>query len=221
MTGAVLIGGQSKRFGTDKVLSRLNGLMLVEHVVHVLQTVFDEVILVGHARPGLEGYTVVQDIRPGLGPLGGIYTALTAARSDRCFVCAADMPNLDAAFISHIAALSEGYEIVMPVWSQGREPLHAVYRKTLLQAIERLLEAGQRSIYALAQQANTLFVTEETIRLYGDPSTMFANINTPHDMKTLTAGSVQEAIQGRPEHGAQPAARSTTSNPATAVRKGK
>lgn len=185
MTGAILIGGKSRRFGRDKVLSSFRGTPLINHAVEVLQPIFDEVILVGHRRTGLEKYQVVEDIRPGCGPLGGIYTALSSTTAEFCFVCAADMPNMNPDFITHMVSLSDDHDIIMPAWSKGREPLHAMYRRTILPHARTLLDQDVFRIFSLIEKVDTLFITDEIIRRYGDPEVMFSNINTMHDMERL------------------------------------
>lgn len=185
MTGVVLIGGRSRRFGRDKVLSEFRGIPLISHVVDVLVPLFDEIILVGHRRTGLERYRVVEDIRPGCGPLGGIYTALATTGAEFCFVFAADMPNLNTGFISHMISLTDSHDIILPVWSKGREPLHAIYRRTVLPRVEELLARNSFRIFSLIEQADTLMVPEVTIRTFGDPEAMFSNVNTMHDMERI------------------------------------
>lgn len=185
MTGVVLVGGKSRRFGRDKVLSEFKGTPLLDHVVGVLRPLFDEVILVGHRRKGLERHRVFEDIRPGCGPLGGIYTALHATSAEHCFVCAADMPHMNPGFISHMTSLADDHDIILPVWSKGREPLHAVYRRTVLPLVEELLAKGCFKIFSLVEQVDTLFIPEDVIRRYGDPAVMFSNINTLHDMERM------------------------------------
>ncbi len=187
MTGVVLIGGKSERFGSDKVFSQFKGKPLIEHVVDTIQPLFHEIILIGHIRKGLEDFRVAEDIRPGCGPLGGIYTALMATDEEYCFVCATDMPNLNTGLISHMISQTDGHDIVMPVWSKGREPLHAVYRRSLISSIATLLDHNILRIFSLIEKADTLFIPEETIRLYGDPAVLFSNINTQHDMMRITS----------------------------------
>lgn len=153
MTGVVLVGGKSRRFGRDKVLSEFKGTPLLDHVVGVLRPLFDEVILVGHRRKGLERHRVFEDIRPGCGPLGGIYTALHATSAEHCFVCAADMPHMNPGFISHMTSLADDHDIILPVWSKGREPLHAVYRRTVLPLVEELLAKGCFKIFSSSSRS--------------------------------------------------------------------
>jgi molybdopterin-guanine dinucleotide biosynthesis protein A len=187
MTGVVLIGGKSERYGSDKVLSQFKGKQLIEHVVETIQPLFDEIILIGHKRKGLENFRVVEDIRPGCGPLGGIYTALMSTDAEHCFVCATDMPNLNAGLISHMISRAEGHDIVMPMWSKGREPLHAIYRRSVIPYAASLLDQNIFRIFSLIEQVDTLFIPEETISMYGDPYVLFSNINTQHDMLRITS----------------------------------
>ena len=187
MTGVVLIGGKSERFGSDKVLSRFKGKPLIDHVVDTIQPLFDEIILIGHKRKGLENFRVIEDIKPGCGPLGGIYTALMTTDAEYCFVCATDMPNLNAGLISHMISQADGHDIVMPMWSKGREPLHAIYRRSVIPYAASLLDQNIFRIFALIEKVDNLFIPEGIIRLYGDPAVLFSNINTQHDMLRITS----------------------------------
>lgn len=185
MTGVVLIGGKSRRFGRDKVLASVGLRTLVEHVLDIIGPLFPEILLVGHRREGLEQFPVVEDLKPGCGPLGGILTALSSARSDYCFVFAADMPRLNREFISHMIARADDHDVVLPVWSQGREPLHAIYHRRILPVIGSLLEQKDLKIFSLIGQVDTLAIPEDEIRQFADPAEIFSNINTPVDLNAL------------------------------------
>ena len=50
-----------------------------------------------------------------------------------------------------------------------------------------LLDHNILRIFSLIEKADTLFIPEETIRLYGDPAVLFSNINTQHDMMRITS----------------------------------
>jgi len=185
MTGIILIGGKSKRFGRDKVLASLGLRPLVEHVLDVINPLFPEILLVGHKREGIENFPIIEDLKAGCGPLGGIMTALSSARSDFCFVFAADMPRLSRDLISHMITRAEDHDIVLPVWSQGREPLHAVYHRRILPVIGSLLERNDLRIFSLIGQVDTLVIPEDEIRQFADPAEIFSNINTQVDLNAL------------------------------------
>lgn len=185
MTGIVLIGGRSSRFGRDKVTEMVGGKTLLEHVTDVISPLFDEIILVGHKREGFMRFRLVEDIYPGRGPLGGIYTALSSSRTPQCFVFAADMPNLDERLIRYMLSVADDHDVVIPLWSKGREPLHAIYHRRLLPVAASLIEKGVFRIFDLLETADILAVSEETICRYADPQAVFANINTVNDLSRI------------------------------------
>jgi molybdopterin-guanine dinucleotide biosynthesis protein A len=185
MTGIVLIGGKSRRFGRDKVLAPLGLRMLIDHVLDVIDPLFPEILLVGHKREGLESFPIIEDLKPGCGPLGGIMTALSSAKNDFCFVFAADMPRLNRAFISHMIARADDHDIVLPVWSKGREPLHAIYHRRIFTVIESLLDRNDLKIFSLIGKVDTLTIPEDEIREFADPAEIFSNINTQVDLNAL------------------------------------
>ncbi|MFA5652654.1 MAG: molybdenum cofactor guanylyltransferase [Desulfomonilia bacterium] len=186
MTGIVLIGGRSRRFGTDKVMARMGGKNLIERVTDIIAPLFSEVILVGHVREGLQGFHIVEDLTPGQGPMGGIRTALSVSKTPHCFVFAADMPNLSRAFIEYMISVTDDHDAVVPIWSKGREPLHAVYHRRILPKVEELLDRQVFRIFDLLSAIDTLIVEEETIRRFTDPALTFANINTMEDLGLTT-----------------------------------
>jgi len=186
MTGIILIGGKSTRFGKDKVVAQLGDKLLIEHVIEVIGPLFDEVLLIGHKRDDLHDFTIIEDLRPGCGPLGGIYTALSSANTPYSFVFAADMPNLNKELISHMISSVNDHDVVLPVWTQGREPLHAIYHKRVLPVIKSLLDADTFKIFNLLSKVHTLTIPEKTIRNFGRPEEIFANINTINDIHRVS-----------------------------------
>jgi molybdopterin-guanine dinucleotide biosynthesis protein A len=186
MTGIVLIGGESRRFGQDKVIARIGEKRLIELVLGVIQPLFAEIILIGHKREGFEELEIVEDLIPGCGPMGGIYTALCVADSPSCFVFAADMPNLNAGLIQYMLSLAQDYDVIIPAWSKGIEPLHAIYRKNILPVLALHIRRRWLKIERFLAQVSVQRVDEETITAYGWPEVIFANINTPHDFSLIS-----------------------------------
>ena len=80
LLGALIAGGQSRRFGSDKALALIAGRPLLAHVIEGLEQQVDEVVVCGRQWPGL---TSLPD-RPATdqGPLGGICAALHHARDN-------------------------------------------------------------------------------------------------------------------------------------------
>ncbi|MCG3146846.1 MAG: Molybdenum cofactor guanylyltransferase [Verrucomicrobiae bacterium] len=154
VTGVVLAGGRSSRMGADKFP------LFRDHTLAVLRQCFPTTVVVGRDLP---------DDLPGLGPLGGIVTALR--RWPAIFVVACDMPFLDAGFIREMAAKLPGYDAV----AVAGEPLHAAYAQSALPAAECQLATGDCSARRWLEKLRTHYVTEF-------PERVFFNVNTPDDL---------------------------------------
>lgn len=80
LLGAVLAGGQSRRFGSDKAQALLGGTTLLDHALAALKPQCDRIVIVGRENGRVAA--IPDRPRPGLGPLGGIAGALAYAASE-------------------------------------------------------------------------------------------------------------------------------------------
>jgi molybdopterin-guanine dinucleotide biosynthesis protein A len=189
--GAILAGGLSTRFGSHKALAPVGGRLVIDRVARALATVTHRVVVITQhaeisAAAGLPG---IQDDEPGLGPLGGIVTALRCAAEDQrpgALCVAADMPFVDAGLLHLILleAAAAPHEMVMPE-SRGRrgvEPLCAFYPVEALDAARALLASGERAPHRLMDRAATRRLPLAAVRSVGDPDVLFFNLNTREDL---------------------------------------
>ena len=99
------------------------------------------------AAPGQElpqlPVTLVHDTVAYQGPVGGISYGLQAARREVCFVTSCDAPFLNLELVAWLVSLSADYDVVVPVWQDRLQPLHAVYRRSLLPRLHAQLARGQ------------------------------------------------------------------------------
>lgn len=191
----ILAGGRSSRMGRDKVWMVLDGQPLVERVVRRLLPLAAEILV---SATDSEAYgallrslpvpgEVVADQYPGFGPLAGIQAGLSAARSDLALVIAADMPFVSTALLQHLIWLAQGYDGVVPYihdprkMSGGLEPLHALYRRSCLPAIEKHLAANDRQVLCFFDDVRIRTVPSEVIREFDPDLLSFFNVNTPED----------------------------------------
>jgi molybdopterin-guanine dinucleotide biosynthesis protein A len=136
--------------------------------------------------PHFNGYlklTVVTDIYPGKGPLGGIYTGLVTSGSDYNLVVACDMPFLNQSLLQYMIQLSANCDLVVPRWDGMVEPLHAVYAKTCQAPIESLLKKDSLNIAKLFTLVKTRYVEAAEIDKFDPEHLSFFNINTETDLK--------------------------------------
>lgn len=167
--GAVLAGGQSTRFGSDKALAEYRGHTLLAHAVDTLSGWCEHVVVVGRATAPAP--TLPDWPRPGMGPLGGLAAALHHARDEgyeavlTVGVDSLGLPENLPDLLSPAPAFLD-VQPVVGLWPAGAaETIEAILHGEGSHALKRLADA----------------IGARAVPLAGDP----ANINTPADLAAL------------------------------------
>jgi molybdopterin-guanine dinucleotide biosynthesis protein A len=169
--------------GRPKSLLLFDGEPLITHIVRALKQMFAEMVIVAAPEQELPDLPaiLVRDEVAYQGPVGGIYYGLNAASGEFCFVTSCDVPFLNAALISRLMAQIVNYDVAVPYWEDRFQPLHAVYRRSVLPLLKQQLDRGElRPIY-LFDKVRTLKIGEDEIRLFDPEGLSFLNMNTPDD----------------------------------------
>ncbi len=183
--GVVLAGGQSRRMGANKALMPFKGKTLIAYATDVLSSLFSEVVIVTDARSHSENdyacfsCPVLCDRTAGIGPIGGIETALRAFPGKGIFVAAADMPFLKAPVIKAMLAHTAGCDWVVPELAGRLHPLHAFYGPDCLPAITAAIRSKSFALHRLVLRLRTCFFPEKTFRSLDPDLRSLFNINTP------------------------------------------
>jgi len=186
LTVALQAGGMSRRMGADKARLLLGGRPLITHVLERVAPLGDEVIVTTNAPqafPFLGGVRLVPDEQPGAGALAGLRTALRAASHERLLVLACDLPFVCVPLIEHLLRAAPPADVVVPRWHGELEPLHAVYRRGCLAAVERALAAGRRRMIDFHADVRVHVVEEGVLARFDPQGLTFFNVNTPHDLQ--------------------------------------
>jgi len=187
MTGVILAGGESTRMGKNKAFVEINGQRIIDRTVSLFREIFDDVLLVTNTP--LEyielKVKIVTDLIPGKGALGGIYTGLFFSSSPKAFFVGCDMPFLDRDVIQYFLSLSQTADIVVQRTKNYWQPLHAIYSRTLLKPIERLLQQGELKIIKAYQGMKVREITEEELKPFDPDLHTLSNVNTPEELKKL------------------------------------
>ncbi|MBI1967536.1 MAG: molybdenum cofactor guanylyltransferase [Gemmatimonadetes bacterium] len=193
MRGAVLAGGAARRYGgRPKGLIELGGRRILDRVVDAVQAATGvPPLLVANApdaaawRPDLE---TVPDARPGMGSLGGIYTAVVHGAGPALCV-AWDMPFVTADLLRALVRDADGYDAFLPESDsrRGLEPLCAVYGPACRPAIERQFETGDLKAIGFHDRVRVGRLSLERVRTFGDPEELFFNVNRPDDLERAEA----------------------------------
>jgi molybdenum cofactor guanylyltransferase len=191
--GAVLAGGAATRFdGRPKGLLEVGGRRVLDRVIDVLSAALPAPpLLVANAsdapawRPDLR---CVRDLRPGLGSLGGVHTALVSGPGP-VLVVAWDMPFLERALLELLVRESGDWDVYLPesgVPGHGSgpvEPLCAVYGPACRAPIERALDRGDLRMISFHDSVRVGTLSLDRVRAVGDPGTLFFNVNDPVDLE--------------------------------------
>src|SRR5256885_13472402 len=185
----ILVGGKSSRMGQSKALLPFGGEPLIARTVRILRQLFADIVVV--AAPAQElpplAVTLVRDEIAYQGPVGGIYYGLQAARAEVCFVTSCDAPFLNLTLIAHLVSQIADCDVVVPHWQDRLQPLHAVYRRSVVPLLRTQLERGELRPISLYQRVRTRQVGVEEICRFDPEGLSFRNLNSPEDYQSALA----------------------------------
>lgn len=176
-------GGLSKRMGNDKGLLGFLGQPLVLRLIERLSPIADEVLVTTNNPDQYHflGVPLASDLMPGMGALGGLYTALAAAHHPAVAIVACDMPFANSSLLKyqHELLMENGVDLVMPRSANGLEPFHAVYRREVcLPHVRTALLSDQRRVDAWFKQVRVHFVEPDDVLRFDPERLAFMNVNT-------------------------------------------
>lgn len=159
ITAIILAGGQSQRMGRDKASLPVGEKTLLEQLVEQLAGHFQEIIIsVSRGQHyELKNGRQVEDRYEGVGPLAGILTGLMASSSDLSLVIPCDQPEIDLALVRLMMEVPGQPDLVY-LRLDGRipHPLFALYRRSLLPVIDRLINERKFSVLYLLTEVKSV-----------------------------------------------------------------
>jgi molybdopterin-guanine dinucleotide biosynthesis protein A len=187
VTGILLAGGKSRRMGEDKRYLLVGEQTLLERGLAVLRSIFQEVLVVvaqDSSPLGIDA-KVVRDLVSDCGSLGGLYTGLKQATTPCVFVVACDMPFLNRAVIGQFTSRRATADIVMAKLAARLHPMHALYGKRCLPALEQMIQAQQLKIQEIVSQPSlrVQYVTESDLITIDPSGRSFYNVNTLSELE--------------------------------------
>ena len=184
ITGIILAGGKSSRYGQNKALVEVNGIRLIERVIGVLEPLFEHLIIITNTPRDYAflKLPMVEDLIKGLGPLGGIFTGLQTISDEAGLFVACDMPFVNAELIHHMADVMEDFDAVVPKVDWKIETLHAIYTKSCIPAIKELIDHRDYQIFNFFQKVRVRYLNENEIRGFDPELKSFFNINRPEEL---------------------------------------
>ncbi|MCF6290447.1 MAG: molybdenum cofactor guanylyltransferase [Desulfobacterales bacterium] len=189
VTGVILAGGRSSRFGRNKALAELSGRPLIEQVAATLCPLFPSCLVVTDT-PGQYRFLdlpMINDVFPDKGPLAGIHAALEASGEERVFIAACDMPFLAPELVRYLCKLSRESDslAVVPRLSRGPEPLCAVYHRDAAGLFAHRLGRDLGSVADALARIQVRWVAEAELLSVVPDLKSFVNLNYPGELDAV------------------------------------
>ncbi len=192
VTGIIVAGGLSRRFGSDKASASLRGRPLLQWVRDALAPVVDEIVVVtaaGQPLPPMHPavpVTVVEDREPERGPLAGLAAGFAVAASPVCFAASCDAPLLQNAVVERVIGALGEHDAVLPEVGGFRQPLAAAYRREpCLVAAEAALAGGGNKVIDAFAGLDVLALAEDRLARVDPDLRSFRNANTPDELAAI------------------------------------
>jgi molybdopterin-guanine dinucleotide biosynthesis protein A len=170
LTGLLLLGGASSRFGSPKALARLHGETLAERAWRTLGEACASTIAVGKVADSLHlPFPVLDDGSDVRAPIVGLAAGVRAASTELCVALPVDCPLVSAEMLVELA------DACRDAARFQRGPLPGAFRRSTL----GVLESGELAIHRVISELDVAVLQADPARL--------VNVNTPHELEALAA----------------------------------
>ena len=185
--GVVLAGGKSQRFGEDKCQVKLGDKLLIDYILSEIVDEFKEVLLISNNEIKYNHsnkITLVEDTKKGLGPLGGILTAMKWIRQNNksykwISTFPSDTPFFKKQILNNFIEEIKSYEgkLFFINSNNTRHNIFGLWSIDLLERLEKDLENGERKVEMWANKIGV-----KSINMKFENKDPFFNINTKEDL---------------------------------------
>lgn len=162
----ILAGGKSSRFGSDKARVVLNGERLIDHVYKLLKPVVSDFTVVAD-RPDKYadlGLHTIGDLKPGLGPVAGLQTALNDLPQDQdwLLLCPCDAVIIHPHWLEQLLAARDKAHHAVAFRGDHWQPMPALYARQCLSIVDEQLRQNQLSMQQLLDRLDTCRLPQPT-----------------------------------------------------------
>ena len=185
--GVVLAGGKSQRFGEDKCQVKLGDKLLIDYILSEILDEFKEVLLISNNKIKYNysnKISLVEDTKKGLGPLGGILTAMKWIRQNNksykwISTFPSDTPFFKKQILNNFLEEIKNYEgkLFFINSNDTRHNIFGLWSIDLLERLEKDLDNGERKVEMWANKIGV-----KSINMKFENKDPFFNINTKQDL---------------------------------------
>jgi molybdenum cofactor guanylyltransferase len=191
VTGIILAGGGSIRFGRDKLAEPYRGLPLLHHAIMRVAEVCGDVVLVlapDVPEPELPMGTpvrIARDAVEGEGPLAGLLAGLLEVSTEWALVAGGDMPELSTPVLLEMLDVARAAPVdAVTLAEEGRyRPLPAALRAgPAREAAHRALHDAERSLRGFLDGLRVAVVDESTWHALDPQRRTLRDVDRPDDL---------------------------------------
>ena len=179
IVGVVLAGGRSSRFGSNKALYVHEGQTLLSRAVQMLIPLCGKVYISGEC-PDYQCLNIecIPDAINGIGPLGGMYSAMLHISSPYYLFVSCDMPYMTSVYAKQLLSISDHVQITFWIdCNQNMQLFPLLISHSLLGAICQKIERGSYNIRSLIHTS-----ISQSFSMSPNDELYFANINYRSDI---------------------------------------
>ena len=196
---AILAGGLSRRMGREKAFLELGASALIERVIAAAAPLTSDWMVIA---PDTDTFTrlnlpIHPDLRPHLGPLGGLHTALKRAAHPLVLLLACDMPFLTTDFLRFMVDHLGSHQALVPRNANGLQPLCALYTRSCLPAVEAAIQRRELHMPSFHPDVDLRILEPGEWRPFDFHQLLFTNINTPAQYRRARRLVEQELDEDR------------------------
>jgi len=175
----ILAGGRSRRFGSDKARALLQGKPLILHVAEALRPFASSITAVADTAGKYDdfGLRTIADLRPGLGPLGGLASALAHCGESWLLLTACDLPGIAQPWIETLLSANRDTRQVVAFRSDRWQPMPALYHQSITALVGEQIQRDRLAFQCLLDRASSAAQPLP----HDWPAT--AGVNTPQELE--------------------------------------
>jgi molybdopterin-guanine dinucleotide biosynthesis protein A len=177
-TAYILIGGESKRFGSLKWQTTINGQTILDRTWDACDGIGNRYVI-GKKKPDSISYPFIKDELEINAPINGLYTALKYSKTDWILLLSCDLPLIaKSVFETLWESKTENISAIIPKANGITQVTCGFYHKRMVPILENEIQNGNYSLIKLLEKINSTFID------FGDDQRLI-NMNTKKDLRAV------------------------------------
>ena len=177
-TAYILIGGESKRFGSLKWQTTIGGQTILDQIWDACDCIENRYVI-GKKKPDSISYPFIKDVLEINAPINGLYTALKYSKTEWILLLSCDLPLIDSRLLeNHWESKNEYCNAVIPISNDKMQVTCGFYHNRVLSILEPEIEKKNYSIFKLLEKLNPCYIS------FGNKMSVL-NMNTKKDMRAV------------------------------------